>query len=361
MASMLTRASIVLLTAVALAPAPAQAAVVAFGPDLGPLTANGNALASCASGTPTPIPSGVGGSCMWSFIAIGTGAASLAPPASGTVTAVRVKVGPVTGRMRVNVIRFLFRQTGDTAHPFSAGPFLEAYGPEFTPQPNTITTVPVNLPVTEDTTPALNDLTTIQSIDALALEVETPNTPIPLYSAPGVLSYFSYPGPTAAGVPAPSPNGIAGATSGYGVLMNADLDTGGGATNPPPPATTGGGGGGGGGTAQPAPQANATLGHSTANVRNNALSLPIQCLVLDCSGTVTLVPAAKGARAAASVTYGSAHFSAKAGKTRSVKVKLNTRGRALLKHRKRIAITARISLTGQAQAITHKLTLKRGH
>ena len=353
---MLTRASIALLTPLALAPAPARAAVVAFGPDLGPLTANGNALASCASGTPTPIPSGVGGSCMWSFIGIGTGAPSLAPPASGTVTAVRVKVGPVTGRMRVNVIRFLFRQTGDTAHPFSAGPFLEAYGPEFTPQPNSITTVPVNLPVTEDATPDINDLTTIQSIDALALEVETPTTPIPLYSAPGVLSYFSYPGPTAAGVPAPSPNAIAGATSGYGVLMNADLDTGSGATTPPPvpPAT-----GGGGGPAQPAPQADATLGHTTANVRHNALSLPIQCLVVDCSGTVSLIPTAKGARAAASVTYGSAHFSAKAGTTRSVKIKLNARGRALLRHRKQITVSARISLKGQARAITHRLTLKR--
>ena len=162
---------------------------------------------------------------MWSFMGIGAGAASLVPPAAGTVTAVRVKVGPVTGKMRVNVIRFLFRQTGDNAHPFTAGPFLEAYGPEFTPAPNAITTVAVNLPMQVDSTPAPTDLSTIQVIDALALEVETPTTPIPLYSAPGVLSYFSYPGPTAAGVPAPSPNGIASLTSGYGVLMNADLTT----------------------------------------------------------------------------------------------------------------------------------------
>ncbi len=96
----------------------ARAAVVPFGPDLAPLAANADPRASCASGTPTPIPMGVGGSCMWSFMGIGAGAASLVPPAPGTVTAVRVKVGPVTGRMRVNVIRFLFRQTGDNAHPF---------------------------------------------------------------------------------------------------------------------------------------------------------------------------------------------------------------------------------------------------
>ena len=222
----------------------------------------------------------------------------------------------------------------------------------------------VNLPMQVDSTPAPGDLSTIQAIDALALEVETPTTPIPLYSAPGVLSYFSYPGPTAAGVPAPSPNGIAALTSGYGVLMNADLTTADAPVTgqPPTPAAPGGGGAGGGGGAAPPAAPTARLARTAADVRGNALSLPVVCQVVDCSGTVTLVPktrAPAAATAAATTTYGTAKFSAKAGKSRTVKVKLNRRGRALLKHRKRAVIAARIALTGQATPITTQLTLRR--
>src|SRR5262249_2951414 len=159
-------------------------------------------------------------------------------------------------------------------------PFLEAYGPEFTPAPNSITTVPVNLPMTVDPTPNPNDLSTIEATDALALEVETPTTPIPLYSAPGALSYYSYPGPTAANVPAPSPNGIAAATSGYGVLMNADLSTGDPAPAAPVLPTLPNGAPA---PVVPAPVPVANLGRTTANVRRNALSLPIVCAVVDCT------------------------------------------------------------------------------
>src|SRR4029077_2264896 len=85
----------------------------------------------------------------------------------------------------------------------------------------------------------------------------------------------------------------------------------------------------------------ARLGRTAADVRNNALSVPVVCQVVDCSGTVTLVP--KTAHAAAVVTYGSAKFTGKAGKSRAVKVKLNQRGRALLKHHKKVVVSARIA------------------
>ena len=100
------------------------------------------------------------------------------------------------------------------------------------------------------------------------------------------------------------------------------------------------------------------LGRTAADVRNNALSVPVVCQVVDCSGTVTLVPKT-GARAAAVVTYGSAKFTGKAGKSRTVKVKLNQRGRALLKHRKKVVVSARIALKGQATPLTTQLTLRR--
>jgi hypothetical protein len=124
------------------------------------------------------------------------------------VTNVRVKVGATTGRMRVNVVRFLFQQNlGDPSHPTSAGPFLEAYGPEFTPTANAVTAVPTSLPVEVDPTPAPNDYTSIQVIDAIAIEVEEGGVPPPIFPRPS-LFYASYPGPTALGLAAPSTNAL---------------------------------------------------------------------------------------------------------------------------------------------------------
>src|SRR3954452_653037 len=62
------RSALIAVVLVALSAGEAHAAVLPFGPDLAPLAANADPRASCASGTPTPIPMGVGGSCMWSFM-----------------------------------------------------------------------------------------------------------------------------------------------------------------------------------------------------------------------------------------------------------------------------------------------------
>jgi hypothetical protein len=271
------------------------------------------------------------------------------------VTTVRVKVGATTGKMRVNVIRFLFRQTGDAAHPFSAGPFLEAYGPEFTPAANAITPVPVNLSMKEDSTPALTDLSTIQVIDALALEVEAPNVPVPLFSAPGALSYGIYPGPTSQALAAPSPNGLPSTlTLGLGVLMSADLTPDAGAPAPTPgtaptlPAPTG----------VPAVR----LPKGAVPVKGGVATLPIACQVADCTGLVTLLRSA-GAAAAAKrqpATLGATKFTAKAGTTARVKVKLNRAGKSLLKKHRSVKVRARVTFTsGGGKAVAATITLKR--
>src|SRR3712207_6950523 len=96
--------------------------------------------------------------------------------------------------MRVNVVRFLFGQTGNTSTPTSAGPFLERYGPTFTPRANAITRVPVNLPVRETGPPEPGNLQDLQVIDTLALEVRSPDAIVPLFAAPGRLVYPVLPG-----------------------------------------------------------------------------------------------------------------------------------------------------------------------
>ncbi len=188
-------------------------------------------------------------SCMWTYSGYDKyDLDGLASPASGRITAIRVKVGPVTGRMRVNVIRFL-NQRGSVS-----GPYLEAYGPEFTPKPNSITQVPTSLRVQSDDYVFPGD-PTIRAIDQLALEVEAPDVPIPLFRDPPAANNFftgaantygTYPGPTEQRIEAPSYNAIpgtvqysnpnGGVSSSLGVLMSADLTVGspGGATPPPP-------------------------------------------------------------------------------------------------------------------------------
>ena len=328
-----------------------SAHAITFGADLAATPANDAPNTTCAHLPPGALFQPVGSpSCMWSYI--GSGTSTLVAPARGVVNAVRVKVGATTGPMRVNVIRFLFRQTGDAAHPFSAGPFLETYGPQFTPAANAVTTVPASLSMKVDPTPALTDTTTIQVIDALALEVQAANVPVPYFAAAGALTYPVYPGPTAQGLPAPSPNGLPTyGTIGFGVLMSADLTPDAGAPAPgPAPAV-------------PTPTARPTVRlPATGTVRNGATRLPIVCQVADCSGLISLLRGAGAATATAKRTtaLGSAKFSAKAGTTKRVTVKLNRAGKRLLAKSRRVKVTARVTFTaGGGAPVSVPLTLRR--
>lgn len=326
----------------ALAPA-AHAAT--FGADLNSLPANNDPTYSCARQVPGRPDSPQGAqSCMWSYFQSGSTTNTLIAPVTGTVQRVRVKVGATTGPMRVNVIRFLFQQTADPSRPMSAGPFLESYGPRFTPAANATTTVAANLPVQEDPTPPASDKSTVQVIDALALEVEAPNVPIPLFGSANTLSYPVVPGPSASGTPAPSPNALPTytTTAGVGVLMNADIDAGTGAL----PALG--------------------LRSRTAKVKNGVASLPIICRAADCSGLVSLRKLTGQAATAAkkkrkkTVTYGSRRFKVKAGKKATIRITLTKAGRTLLKHHRKVKVSVRISYSkGGGKTTTVRVTLKR--
>lgn len=330
---------------------PVSAQALTFGADLAALPANNAPNTTCAQAPPGLFYPGGSPSCMWSYL--GSGTNTLVAPAPGVVNAVRVKVGATTGPMRVNVIRFLFRQTGDAAHPFSAGPFLEAYGPQFTPTANAVTSVPTNLSMKVDPTPALTDLSTIQVIDALALEVQASNVPIPYFAAAGALTYPVYPGPTSQNLPAPSPNGLPSyGTIGYGVLMSADLTPDAGAPAP----------GAGPTPTLPTPAARPTVRlPATGTVRNGATRLPVVCQVADCSGLISLLRATGGAAAAKAATaLGSAKFTAKAGTTKRVTVKLNRAGKRLVAKSRRVKVTARVTFTaGGGTPVSVPLTLRR--
>ncbi len=303
-------------------------------------------------------------------------------PVSGTVTAVRVRVGAVTGPMQIVVMRSLYQNhAGDPGHPYFACCFIERYGPEFVPQAGTVTTVPTSLPMTEEPTPPPEDTTTNAAGDFLALSVLASNVPIPLFIDNQSFDSGFYPAPTPSTTPAPSPNPLFESTAFQGgqILMNADLDTGGGGGGAGGGAAGGGGPPGGGGApggvgkAGPPPIPAIGLPSLTIPVAGNTATVPLQCLVVDCTGTLALqntqlagVASAAKARkrhkkkAKKLVSYGSASFSVKAGTTGNVKIKLDGAGRKLLKGHKTARVWANVrfsALGGAPRSIP--VTLKR--
>jgi hypothetical protein len=366
-------ATVAAVLAVGLCAGADAAGALTFGSDLSQAP---NAPLSCGEGVLNQflgqfIIGPFNGSCTWSSVVVGSSAESLTAPASGTVTAVHVRAGASTGPMQVDVIRFLFRQTGEAAKPELACCFVQAYGPVFTPTANAITTIQTNLPVKVDPTPAPADTSTIAATDQLALSSLDPSVQVPLFATAGgasdlkVLSYAWYPAPSSAAVAAPSPNPIGGFAdlSGFKVLMSADLDTGGGGA----PATGGGPGGGApnGGGGLPAPMI--ALPTLSIPIHAGTAAVPIRCLVQDCRGLIAL-QSARPARAAGAthkqaaklLSYGSARFFLRAGTTGKVKVKLSAAGRKLVKAHSRSKVWANVRFSAGGGAPTStRLTLKR--
>ena len=350
---------------------PVSAGAVTFGANLNNAPTN---TVTCGDGVPPYYSAPIGSqSCLYFS---GSAVASPYAPVSGTVTAVHVRVGPVTGPMQVVIMRSLYQnKAGDPGHPYFACCFVERYGPTFTPEANTVATVPTNLPMTEEPTPPPEDFTTNAAGDFLALSVLAPNVPIPAASdAQSGYSGF-YPAPTEATFPAPSPNPLFVSTDGTGVqiLISGEEE--------------GGGGGGGGapkgpapggafipGPAPPVPPVPAIgLPSLTVPVKGNTVTVPLQCLVVDCTGTLTLQNTQLAGQANAAkakqkkkpkkpklVSYGSTSFSIKAGTTGKVKVTLNGNGRKLFKggHKSaKVWATVRFSSgSGAPKSVLVKLT-----
>ncbi len=310
----------------------ANASAVTFGADLNAPTNNPYTCATGFNASTCAIFSGPPGPTFYA-------------PASGTVTAVRVKAGSVGGPMQVVVMRSLYQnKAGDPGHPYFACCFVEQYGPIFNAAANTVTPVATSLTMVEDPTPPSNDFTTNARGDFLALSVLAPNVPIPA-NADGS-SFYSpiVPAPSPQTTPAPSPNPIlVGGYVGYHVMMNADLDVGGGGGGGGGGGT--GGGGGGGGALRPLtiPTGGQLLGTTAA--------VPLTCvLTTACNGTLKLTDQTTGLRAAKTkkvTVYGSTRFSIKARKRKTIKVGLNRAGRRKLGRRSSLTLTASATIGGK--------------
>lgn len=164
---------------------------------------------ACADGYPVqinasfPQPFTLGGAPSCLLITFFPGAQPTQP---GTVVSANIAVGPVTGPMRFVRARILYSH--------NTGPVccsVEQYGPVFTPQANTITTVNLGFPMTVEHVPPPNDQRVIAN-DLVALEVLSGAVPIPgvwVNNGGAVLelpNYAYFPAFTTRGLNAPTQN-----------------------------------------------------------------------------------------------------------------------------------------------------------
>lgn len=145
--------------------APSSATALDFGANLNRAANNTATCQSLIFFQPVP-------SCSWTTSGgLRSLREALLVPGTGTVTRVRIKVGPRTGPMRFAILRSLRKENSGEA----ACCIGQRQSRVFTPRANRTTSVTVNLPVAV----SFNRVSRIHSFDSLFLTMENPNTPIP--------------------------------------------------------------------------------------------------------------------------------------------------------------------------------------
>jgi len=268
-----------------------------------------------------------------------TGESPIPPAGDGVVTRVRVRVGPVTGPMQVVVEEALRRENpGDPGHPIYACCKAIDASQVFTPAPNAVTTVNVNLPVKQSVVPEESGYYVDQH---LALSVLNPNVPIPASIDPNASVGAWFPAWRVGDERA----GFFG-TSGGDVLLNADWD----------PIGAGAG----------AAAAVLRLADNVARVRSGQARISLLCqLAAACEGTLALQnqqaprprPPLRSVKRAK--TYARVAFSIPPSTTETVKARLNRAGKKLLKRHERVKVWMNITLDNSSATVPPlKLKLK---
>ena len=330
-------------------------------------------------------------SCIWGDVptpaetqAFGGQNISLEPPGTGTVTDVRVGVGPTTGPMQIVVMRALYSNTVTPGHPNDACCFPVARSQVFTPQANTITTVPVNLPVKEDPTPPPEDVTTIADFDTIALAVLAPGVPIPLYYTGDSSQPADFVWNTS--TPSTVTPGFSTDTGGFFVSLGGDWTPtgtpGGGGRGTPgsggggTPGSGGGGTPGGGGGQTPGGTGGVPLGlvNPSEPVRNGNADVALRCAQsATCIGRLllqsgpapgALIGHAGDATALAAAkkltTYGSSTFRIAAHGKKVIAVHLSSSAKRLLaKHHSTRAWANFVLFSGSIRSYAFQVTLHR--
>jgi hypothetical protein len=314
-----------------------------FGADL---SRPANNTTACSDPVPYAIIAPGAASCTWWGIGSVSDSSEshVVPYPGGTVKRVRVKTGPVTGRMQVVVIG-LIRSNASTASPGCC--FFRRASQVFTPAPNAITEVPVELPVKHE----LNALSNAWDYDTLALSVLDPGVPVPAHrtgatpTGLGIASGALYPGFDASAPERTSPYSLPE----YQVLLQADIDL---AERPDDAAAP-----------QPgAPQVKPVAPRIVRAVPSRrGVRTQLQCPPgAVCVGDAVLV--ADGAKLRAKqgkqVTLGRRAYRVEAGKTATVTVTLSRRGRRAVRRKSRVRAHLVLRDAARREIARRAVTLK---
>ena len=272
---------------------------------------------------------------------LGATAETTTPIVAGLVTAVRVKVGAVTGPMQITVLRS-FRTLPTPECCFHAGATAT-----FTPAPNAVTTIPVRIFLRNDI-----DANARETVDRLAITVLAPGVPIPAHDTgnpgavtnPAALAFFPAVGPGDA---------VTGRVDGAGIggiqpLINADI-------TPICPSA-------GARIAQAGGRCLALLAPASSSVRLRAGRVPLR---LVCNGPDTcagrVLVQTRRAGATRNLTLASAAVRVAAGQTAAVAPRLTRAGRSALRGRRVMAAWVNGSIRSGATSVgtTARITLRR--
>ena len=267
-------------------------------------------------------------SCTWtSSGTFGTFTESAIVPSDGTVTRARVKTGPSVGPIQVVTLRSL----SDAPTPGGGQPapaqccIVQTAGPVFTPAPNAVTTIRLNLAVQNN-----QNAQGVGTFDAIALSILAPNVAIPAHdeTAQGANTFSNVFSPAVQpGTQNANRNGVQGVQ----LLLHADF----------------------------VPVFPVTLGRRAAPVRGGDALVDLVCgPSAACRGTLALLSRAGAAAKGKRVVLGSARFRIAKGRKSTARVKLSRRGRALVRKRKNTKATLRVTLRNK-RATSRTITLRR--
>jgi hypothetical protein len=282
---------------------------------------------------------------------------TLVPSGQGTVTNVRVRVGPITGPMQVVVLRAVRSALGPVGTtPGGAGvnaACCKEVGRSgvFVPPPNAVSNVAVNLPVKSDIVP--NPISQAYDFDAIGLNVLAPGVPIPAHD---VGNYQDVTGPTAAiYFPAILPGqerADSFGTLGYQLLLQADWE----------PIQVAGGATTGAAITLVVPAASVTGRFLLLSLRCNQATPCVGALNVQNRGAAAAVAAqligGTSAKRSRALTIAKGKISIRAGATSRVKAKLTRKGRKIVRRRKRLKLYANVTLARKL-VLSSPITLRK--
>ena len=267
-------------------------------------------------------------------------------PADGTITSVSVRTGQNPAPLRIVIVRMI-GGVGSGGQQSTACCAFQSETPLVPPPaPNTTNTWAVNIPVER------NAKGTAVVADFVGISGVGPGR-LPLLGT-GDMNFFNQPpGAPEAGFLYPRLGALespGGGTRNHEAIPNVEVMlqwtwVPKGVVPPPPPPPPGAGA---------APKAE----RAARVAANRALILLVCGADVACQGQLGLLSGSPGKVAAKQRSLGTSDYLVAAGKEETVTVKLNKRGKALLRKKKKAKVTLQMTPTG-GTPVTQKLTLKR--